>query len=70
MTSPLDICFRRGFAGALLLALRLGAATVTGHVDLSDSRDSAVKKGKNFSGVVVWLEPVDAPAAYCPERMR
>ncbi len=68
MTSPLDICFRRGFCGALLLVLRLTAATVTGHVDLSDSRDSAVKKDKNFSGVVVWLEPVGAPAIP-PPRM-
>ena len=51
---------------ALLLALRLTAATVTGHVDLSDSRDSAVKKDKNFSGVVVWLEPVGAPATSLP----
>ncbi len=54
------------FAGVLLLALRLTAATVTGHVDLSDSRDSAVKKDKNLSGVVVWLEPVDAPATPLP----
>ena len=33
-------------------------ASVTGSVSLIDSRDPAVRSGKNFSGVVVWLEPV------------
>ncbi|MBV8865292.1 MAG: hypothetical protein JO210_07830 [Acidobacteriaceae bacterium] len=66
MIWPLDICFKLVFAAALLLAVRLSAATVTGHLTLTDSRDSAVKKDKNFSGVVVWLEPVDAPAATPP----
>jgi len=32
--------------------------TVTGAVELIDSRDPAVRKHKNYSGVVVWLEPV------------
>lgn len=33
-------------------------ASVTGSVSLIDSRDPTVRSGKNFSGVVVWLEPV------------
>lgn len=32
------------------------AATVTGKVELTDSRNPAVAKRKDYSGVVVWLE--------------
>jgi plastocyanin len=41
------------------------AATFTGRVELADSRDPGVRKRKDFSGVVVWLDPLkgDAPAA-------
>jgi plastocyanin len=35
----------------------LQAATVTGQVELRDSRESSVRKKKDFSGVAVWLEP-------------
>ena len=51
---------------SLLLASAAAAAVVTGSVRLSDSQVSAVRSGKDYSGVVVWLEPVhpvDAPAA-------
>src|ERR1041384_3467617 len=34
------------------------AATVSGNIELTNSRDPEVRKHKNFSGVVVWLEPV------------
>jgi len=34
------------------------AATVTGTVELVDSRDAGVRKRKDFAGAVVWLEPV------------
>jgi plastocyanin len=33
-------------------------ASVTGSISLIDSRDPTVRSGSNFSGVVVWLEPV------------
>ena len=47
------ICFS-GFG-----ALPLLAGTVSGRVELADSRETAVRKHKDYSGVVVWLEPVD-----------
>jgi len=42
----------------------LAAGSVTGRVELRDSHDAAVRK-HDFSGVVVWLEPV-SPAAVPP----
>jgi len=33
--------------------------TVAGRVELSDSKDAAVQRQKDYSGVVAWLEPVD-----------
>ena len=59
MTWPLRICFN------LLVTAPAFAATVTGSVELADSRDPGVRKRKDYSGVVVWLEPVKgkAPAA-------
>ena len=36
----------------------LWAASVTGTVELADSRDVAVSKAKDYSNVVAWLEPV------------
>jgi plastocyanin len=39
-------------------ALTLPAANVTGRIELRDSKDPAVRKKQDFSGVVVWLEPV------------
>jgi plastocyanin len=40
------------------------AATLTGQVELVDSRDPGVRKNRHYSGVVVWLEPLqdDPPA--------
>jgi plastocyanin len=37
-------------------------AHVTGSVSLRDSKDPAVRKGNDYSGVVIWLEPVSGPA--------
>jgi plastocyanin len=37
----------------------LRAGTVTGQVELTNSSDSEVKKRGDFSGVVVWLSPLD-----------
>lgn len=43
-----------------LLAGGIHAATVTGKVELQDSKEVTVRKKMNFSGVVVWLEPISA----------
>jgi len=42
------------------LALTLSAATISGSVTLKDSRSAAVLKHQDFSGVVVYAEPVNA----------
>lgn len=44
------------------------AATVSGMVELADSRDPGVRKRKDFAGVVVWLEPVGGEAPAAPPR--
>jgi plastocyanin len=38
------------------------AATVSGSVELLDSREPAVRRHHDYSGVVVWLQPLDARA--------
>jgi plastocyanin len=53
-------CFRSILAAAL--AGEAIAATVTGSIRLMDSLDANVRRRGDFSGVVVWLEPVGAPA--------
>ncbi|HXE12497.1 MAG TPA: carboxypeptidase regulatory-like domain-containing protein [Bryobacteraceae bacterium] len=56
----------------LLLPAYLGATTVSGQVQLIQSKDSAVKKKNDYSGVVVWLTSPDlppAPAAHKHARM-
>src|SRR6516225_7442945 len=53
------ICFRAW--AALLAAIEMHAA-VTGSVQLTGQRASAAQKRKDWSGVVVWLVPVDAAA--------
>ena len=54
MTLRSPICF-----SAFLIA-SLSAATVSGRVELRDSRDASVRKNKNYSGVVIWLESGNA----------
>ena len=39
------------------------AGPVNGSIELTNSRDPEVRKHKNYSGVVVWLEAVGRPAA-------
>lgn len=46
-----------------------GPGGVSGRVQLADSQDSAVRKQKNYSGVVIWLEPVGKPAP-APQPVR
>jgi plastocyanin len=43
---------------SLLTTVSLAGYSVSGHVLLSDSRLPAVRKRMDYSGVVVWLEPV------------
>jgi plastocyanin len=47
----------------LLAALPSAAGTVSGSVELLDSKLSAVRSKKDYSGVVVWLEPLTAAPA-------
>ncbi len=67
MTSRLRIFF------SLVAIAPLGAASVSGRVELRDSREATVRKAKNYSGVVVWLEPSGnaphAPAAGLRAKM-
>ena len=57
MTWRLPICF------SSFLIASLSAATVSGRVELRDSRDASVRKNKNYSGVVIWLESGNASRA-------
>src|SRR5580692_5326626 len=54
MTSRWLICF----------SLPLVAGNVTGRVELRDSREAAVRKRLDYSGVVVSLTPLARPAAH------
>jgi len=61
MTWLLPICSSRG-AGilpALWLCAALHAATVSGTVELRESRIESVARGKDYSGVVLSLQPVN-----------
>lgn len=51
---------------AFLLAIQVAAATVSGHVELKDSRDPAVRSKGNYSGIVVSLVPTDKAAGLTP----
>jgi plastocyanin len=46
---------------SLAAAATLVAGSVSGRVELRDSQDAAVRKHMDYSGVVVWLEPVTGP---------
>lgn len=46
----------------LLLAGSCEGATVAGNISLVDSREPAVRAGKDFAGVVIWLEPTNPSA--------
>jgi plastocyanin len=61
----------RTFSRSLLLVSVAGlspliAGSVSGRVELRDSQDAAVRKHMDFSGVVVWLEPVNGSAIPAP----
>jgi plastocyanin len=58
--------------GAMVLALpgAASAANLRGKVELRDSRDPAVRKRLDFSGVVVWMESAAKPPAGPARRAR
>ena len=56
MTWPWRIFF------SAAIAISVSGAPVSGSVKLRDSRDPAVAKKMDYSGVVVWLEPVQGSA--------
>jgi len=58
------ICFSLGVSAAAPPP----AASVRGEVELTNSREAAVRRNKDYSGVVIWLEPVDRPAPAVPAR--
>ncbi|MEO8658749.1 MAG: hypothetical protein ABI693_09775 [Bryobacteraceae bacterium] len=58
--------FIRHIIASALLTGMLGAAEFRGSVELADSLQPSVVKNKDYSGVVVWLEPVGAPAPVAP----
>jgi hypothetical protein len=57
-----------GIAAAVFQMAGWGA-TVSGRVELVLSHDPNVRKHRDYSGVVVWLEPVSAPPAI-PVKLR
>jgi plastocyanin len=62
MTSALHICV----STLVLLGLAVSATratTVRGSVELVASRDPMVRRHKDYSGVVVWLEPLANPVS-------
>src|SRR5580698_5465835 len=62
MILQLRICFSL----AAFIAAPLAASSVTGRIELRDSKDAAVRKKMDFSGVVVWLEPTTGKAHLPP----
>jgi plastocyanin len=62
MTSALRICFSAlVFIGLAASAAR--ATTVRGSAELVASRDPMVRKHRDYSGIVVWLEPLNSSMA-------
>lgn len=56
------------FSAVLACASSVFAGNVTGAVEITNSQDPAVRKGKDYSGVVIWLKPVGRPAPSSPPR--
>jgi plastocyanin len=53
----------RIFFSAVVLVNSAAASTVRGSIELMESRDPMVRRHKDYSGVVVWLEPLAGPVA-------
>ena len=54
-------------SSSVVLGMALGAQ-VAGEVELTNSRNLAVRKHKDYAGVVLWLEPVDRPVPALPPK--
>src|SRR3984885_2919048 len=52
------------FVSTFLLVVPILASSVTGKVELRDSREASVRKRLDYSGVVISLLPVNRPANY------
>jgi plastocyanin len=63
MISPWHISFKGAAVVLVAAAMPILAATMSGRVELRDSRDAAVVKAHNYSGVVIWLKPSTAVSA-------
>jgi plastocyanin len=67
MTFRWPICFRQlasSLLATLVLAATVEASSVTGRVELRDSREASVRKRLDYSGVVISLVPGAKPAAH------
>jgi plastocyanin len=56
------------FSLAVALGPRVFAGNVTGAVEITNSRDPAVRKSKDYSGVVIWLKPLGRAAPASPAK--
>src|SRR5580658_10125962 len=55
------------FVSTFLLAIPLLASSVTGKVELRDSREASVRKRLDYSGVVISLLPINKPANHAAD---
>src|SRR5580700_5439980 len=67
MIWPSLICFSIVTA-AVSMAGSLQSATVSGTIELRESRIASVARGKDYSGVVISLQPVNQPTPSAPEK--
>jgi plastocyanin len=65
MTWLSRICFSLALTPALLAGAR-----IAGTVELVDSHDPGVRKRKDYSGVVIWLENATLPSAAQPKTLQ
>jgi plastocyanin len=70
MTSLSRTRFERLAAIALSVAALLNAGSVHGRVEIVSSQDPNVRKHSDFSGIVVWLDPLSGPAPMPLNRPR
>ena len=60
--------WRSLICSSLLLAAGLPAATVSGSIELRESRSDAVSRHRDFSGVVISLREIAHPVVPIPEK--
>ena len=61
-------CLRHVALCLLLVTQLLPASQLRGQVELTNSKDPAVRRNRDYGGVVIWLEPVGRPAPIPPPR--